>query len=104
MQLAHYLGLLHRAQVNLAGAFREVAERHADEVDVFHTCGHLAKQCDRHAGELEPFVDRYGEEAPEEPDRLHADIFGGTRPGGLGSCATCTTSTSWRPSATWRGR
>lgn len=26
MHLAHYLGLLHRAQVGLAGAFREVAE------------------------------------------------------------------------------
>jgi hypothetical protein len=84
MQLAHYLGLLHRAQVDLAAAFREVAEGHADEVDVFNTCAQLAEQCDGHAEQLQPFVDRYGEEAPEQPDRLHAEIFGGTRPGGLG--------------------
>jgi hypothetical protein len=84
MQVAHYLGLSHRAQVDLARAFREVGEGHADEVDVFHMCGQLAEQCDRHAEQLQPFVDRYGEEAPEEPDRLHAEIFGGTRSGGLG--------------------
>jgi hypothetical protein len=84
VQVAHYLGLLHRAEVNLAGAFREVAEGHRDEVDLFHTCRQLAQECDRHAEQLWPFAERYGEDAPEEPDRLHAEIFGGTRSGGLG--------------------
>jgi hypothetical protein len=82
--VAHYLGLLHRAQCHLAAAFREVAEGHGEEVDVFHTCQKLARECDRHAERLKPFVDRYGEEAPEEPDRLHSEIFRGSRTGGLG--------------------
>ena len=31
-----------------------------------------------------PFADRYGEDRPEEPERLHSDLFGGSRGGGLG--------------------
>ena len=82
--VAHYLGLLHKAQVDLAAAFREVADGHAAEADVFHLCAQLARECDRHAQDLKPFVDRYGEDAPEEPDRLHSEIFQGSRSGGLG--------------------
>ena len=84
MHLAHYLGLLHRAQLNLAAAFREVGGAHADEADVRHQCARLAAQCDDHAARLEPFADRYGEDAPDEPDRLHSELFRGTRSGGLG--------------------
>src|SRR5829696_6282775 len=82
--LAHYLGLLHKAQANLAAAFREVADGHPEEVDVVHTCHRLAQECDRHAQGLAPFVERYGEDPPEEPDRLHSEIFKGSRSGGLG--------------------
>ena len=82
--IAHYLGLLHRAQDDLAAAFREVAEAHRAEADVFHICEKLARECDRHARDLAPFVERYGEDAPAEPDRLHAVIFQGSREGGLG--------------------
>lgn len=84
MHVAHYLGLLHRAEANLADAFRDVAEAHAAEVDVFHLCHRLARQSDGHAQALTPFVDRYGEEAPPEPDGLHSELFRGTRHGGLG--------------------
>lgn len=84
MMLAHYLGLLHRAQENLAACFREVAEGHREEVDVFYTCRNLARECDAHAEGLRPFVEHYGEDAPEEPDRLHSDIFQGSREGGVG--------------------
>ena len=84
MHLANYLGLLHRAQVNLADAFREVAAGHVDEPDVHHDCERLARQCDEHARLLAPFADRYGEDAPDEPDRLHRELFSGTRTGGLG--------------------
>ena len=83
MQLTHYLGLLHHAQTSLADAFREVGEAHREEVDVFHTCHKLAAQCDAHASRLEPFAERYGEEADDEPDRLHGDLFSGTRNGPL---------------------
>ena len=84
MQLAHYIGLLHRSQCDLGEAFREVGSAHADEADVFHICQKLAKQCDRHGSELQPFAERYGEDAPEEPDRLHGELFSGTRDGPIG--------------------
>jgi len=84
MQLAHYLGLLHKAQTDLAAAFREVADAHAEEVDVFHLCGKLAAECEAHAEKLGPFAERYGEDAPDEPDRLHGELFSGSRSGGLG--------------------
>jgi hypothetical protein len=84
MQLAHYLGLLHRSQVDLADAFRQVAAGHPGEADVARQCERLARQCDHHAELLEPFAARYGEEAEDEPDRLYAELFRGTRTGGLG--------------------
>jgi hypothetical protein len=84
LQLAHYLGLLHKAQTTLGDAFREVAEAHVDEADVFHQCQRLARQCDEHAQELAPFADRYGKEEEGEPERLHSTLFQGTRSGPLG--------------------
>jgi hypothetical protein len=84
MHLAHYLGLLHKAEGDLAIAFREVADCHSDEVDVFHICHKLAAECERHAERLTPFAEEYGEDAPAEPDRLHSVLFRGTREGGLG--------------------
>lgn len=84
MHLANYLGLIHRAEQNLADGFRQIAEGHAAEPDVYHLCHTLAAQCDAHADRLQPFVARYGENAPEEPERLHSDLFRGTREGGLG--------------------
>jgi hypothetical protein len=84
VHVAHYLGLLHRAQECLAAAFREVAAAHGDEPDVQHTCEMLADACDAHAERLRPFAERYGEDAPDEPERLHSELFGGTRSGGLG--------------------
>jgi hypothetical protein len=84
MQLAHYLGLLHRAELALGDAFREVAGAHADEADVHQLCGRLAEQCDAHADRLQPFAARYGEEEHDEPDRLHSELFRGSRDGPLG--------------------
>jgi hypothetical protein len=82
--LAHYIGLAHRAQLELAGAFREVGDAHADEPDVFHLTQRLAGQCERHAEALQPFAARYGERAPPEPANLHGEIFAGPRDGPLG--------------------
>ena len=84
MHLAHYLALLHRSQTELGDAFRTVAHSHADEHDVHAICEKLAAQCDRHAEQLRPFAERYGEDANGEPDRLHREIFGGPREGPLG--------------------
>jgi hypothetical protein len=81
--LAHYLGLLHRSELELGKALREVAEAHRDEPDVHAICLKLAGDCDSHAERLEPFARRYGEEAENEPERLHSELFRGTRNGGL---------------------
>jgi hypothetical protein len=70
MQLPRYLELLHREQLDLANAFRQVAEAHPDEADVVRQCERLARQCDEHAERLEPFV---GEGPETEPDLL-ADL------------------------------
>jgi hypothetical protein len=83
MQLAHYLGLLHRAEIELAEAFREVGAAHVDEADVNQLCGRLAEQCEAHAERLQPFAARYGEEQEDEADRLHSELFKGTREGPL---------------------
>ncbi|MFL6242131.1 MAG: hypothetical protein ACJ73V_03795 [Acidimicrobiia bacterium] len=84
MFLAHYLGLVHRSEGELADAYREVAERHADEPDVYGTCQLLAEQCESHVQVLEPFVDRYGEAEQDEPQDLHRDLFDEPRDGSLG--------------------
>lgn len=83
MQLAHYLGLLHRAETSLAAAFGEVGRAHVDEVDVELTCRKLARQCEEHARRLSASVERYGEAAEQEPERLHSALFGGARSGPL---------------------
>ena len=84
MQLAHYLGLLHRAELELGEALREVARAHGEEPDVHTICLKLAGDSDAHAKKLEPFAKRYGEEADDEPERLHSELFRGVREGGLG--------------------
>lgn len=84
MHLAHYLGLLHKSQLELRDAYRDIGRAHAAEADVFHITEQLAADCDDQAEQLKPFVDRYGEDAPDEPDRLHSELFRGSRTGGLG--------------------
>ena len=84
MHLANYIGYLHRAELNLAQGMRKVGEAHMADTDVYHTTATLARQCEAHAAELRPFVERNGEDAPTEPDRLYHQLFDGTREGGLG--------------------
>ena len=84
VHLASYLGLLHLAELKLARAYLAVAEAHGHEPDVETLCRRFADQCTAQTDALAPFVDRYGEDQPEEPERLHSELFGGTREGGLG--------------------
>jgi hypothetical protein len=84
MHVANYLGLVDHAERNLAAALREVAAAHGHEPDVMITCRTLAKQCDAHVGKLASHLTQYGEQGEDEPDRLHTDLFQGTRSGGLG--------------------
>ena len=60
----------------LGDAFRTVAHGHAEEHNIHAICEKLAAQCDRHAEQLRPFAERYGEDATGEPGRLHREIFG----------------------------
>jgi hypothetical protein len=92
MHLANYLGLLHKAELHLADGFRQVGDAHAAEPDVYHLSHTLADQCQRHAERLQPFVDRYGEDAPSEPDRLHSELFRGTHRSPIGSRCSLTCS------------
>ena len=84
MHLAHYLALLHRSEDETAKAFDEVATAHGDEPDIEVLCRRFARQCHDDASRLRPFAERYGEDASDEPERLHSDLFAGTRTGALG--------------------
>jgi hypothetical protein len=84
MHLATYLGLIHTGEKTLADSFRQVADGHPEEADVFHTCRRLAGQCEEHVEALVPLVERYGEHPADEPERLHAEGLSETRTGGLG--------------------
>ncbi|WP_258375595.1 hypothetical protein [Curtobacterium sp. MCSS17_008] len=85
MLLPVYLGLLRRSEQLLAESFRQVAEGHAAEPDVFHLCHTLAVQCDGHAERLDPVIERYGEaDTEDEPERLHAEALPTTRSGPVG--------------------
>lgn len=84
MFLANYLGMLHKAELDLADGFRKTADGHAADADVYNLCHTLAKQCEAHAEALKPFVDRYGEEKEEEPEKLYHDLFDETRSGSFG--------------------
>ena len=39
--------------------------------------------CRERAEALRPFAERYSEDAPDEPDRLHSELFRGSREGPL---------------------
>jgi hypothetical protein len=84
MHLAHYLRLVHTAEGRLADAYDRVADAHADEPDIALLTRRLAAQCRHRERAVEPFADDYAKHAPDEPERLHSDLFGGTRTGGLG--------------------
>jgi hypothetical protein len=83
VHLASYLGLLHLSELELARAYLAVATDHSHEPDVETLCRRFADQSTARADALAPFADRYGEDQPEEPERLHSELFGGTRSGGL---------------------
>ena len=84
MKLPVYLGMLQRAEQELASSFRTVADGHGDEPDVHAACRVLAEQCDEHVAAMQPLVDRYGSQPDDEPERLHAVALPEPRSGPLG--------------------
>jgi len=82
--LALYIGLLHRSESTLATALRTVGEGHAADADVYYICDLLADWSDEHVRRLQPMVDKYGEQDPDEPDRLYAEGVPEVRSGPVG--------------------
>ena len=82
--LATYVGLIDHSEQTLAASFRAVADGHARQADVFHTCHLLARMSDQHRERLAPAVRRYGEDDVEEPERLHAEGLARARTGEIG--------------------
>jgi hypothetical protein len=84
MMLSVYLGLLTNAEHVLASSYRQAADGHGDEPDIYHLCQTLARQCDKHEQALTPVVARYGERPDDEPERMHAVEMSETRTGPVG--------------------
>ena len=95
MQLAHYLGLLHRRRGRARGGLPGGRPRRTrDEVDVRTLCADARRRLPTATRSAEPFIERYGEEAEDEPERLHSELFQGPREGAARRCcATSRTST-----------
>lgn len=70
MKLGPLLATLRGLEAELAADYRDLAERHAAEHDVFHQCQSFALQCERHAHALDPHLARYGEDAEDGWGRL----------------------------------
>jgi hypothetical protein len=85
MKLPLYLGLLRSAEQTLAESFRQVADGHGQEPDIYFACRTLAGQCDAHQEALAPIVERYGAAlGDDEPARLRAEGLSETRTGPVG--------------------
>jgi hypothetical protein len=82
--ISTYVGLADHAEKTLAESLRVVGDDHARVADVFHTCRLLAGWSDEHRAKLKPFVERYGEEGLDEPERLHHDGLAKGRSGEVG--------------------
>jgi hypothetical protein len=83
--LATYVALADHSEQTLADSLRAVAEGHARQADVFHTCHTLASWSDQHRTHLALVVERYGEqEDVDEPERLRAETLTSTREGEIG--------------------
>lgn len=83
--VATYVGLVDHSEQVLAESLRAVADGHAPQADVFHTCHLLAGWSEAHRTDLAPVVERYGEQDDvDEPERLHAAGIAGVREGEVG--------------------
>jgi hypothetical protein len=83
--LSTYVALADHSEKTLADSLRAVAEGHARQADVFHTCHTLAGWSDNHRESLAPVVERYGEQDDvDEPERLRATALDEVREGEIG--------------------
>jgi hypothetical protein len=84
MQVARYLGGLHTGESGLAQAFREVADRHANNAEIRDVARHLSLCSLDSVDSLAPWIERFGEVENPDPVLLRGALFHGARVGGLG--------------------
>ena len=83
--ISTYVGLADHSEQILADSLRAVADGHARQADVYHTCRMLAGWSDAHRHRLAPIVERYGEQDDlDEPERLRASGLAEVREGEVG--------------------
>lgn len=83
MHIGHYIELVHKGHQDFANALRKIAKQHGDEPDIAANCTMLASWSDKLVMDLQVFVDKYGEEKDDEPDRLMSVLFVEPRTGSL---------------------
>ena len=83
MHIGHYIDLVHRTEIDLAKAFKLVANAHGDEVDVYQNCILLSSWSNALANNFEPIANRYTKKTDKEPDRLTQTLLEKTRKGGM---------------------
>ena len=69
MQVAHYLGLVRRAEEALAEAFEKVGKQHAVEIDVLHMCKLFRSWSLDHEENLKSLIEKNCEECNERKYR-----------------------------------
>jgi hypothetical protein len=84
MKVAQYLGLVHKAEQELADAFERVGAQHSLEPDVLQLCKKFTSWCEDHIENIKKLTDRYGEEKDDEPEDIYYALFDKPRMGAMG--------------------
>jgi len=83
-KLRVYLDLLERSERGLAAAFRTVADRHAEEPDIYHLLQTFASRSEQQAEELRPQLARYAPPSDSSSGTLQPPQLGAAISGPLG--------------------
>jgi predicted molibdopterin-dependent oxidoreductase YjgC len=84
VRVPEYLGTLRAAHEEFATACETVAARYLEEIEVRSGLGKLAGFSRESVGLLRPLLKKYGEEKPDEPDRLRKALFPAARADAFG--------------------
>jgi hypothetical protein len=73
------------SELEMAEAFKKVADHHKDEPDIYYMCMMMAGWSEDHARKIEPFRAQYQADAEKtkEPERLSQSLFKSPRKGSL---------------------
>ena len=75
MQVANYLGLVRRAEEQLAEAFKTVGHKHAAEIDVLQMCMLFASWSKDHVENIKLLIEKYGDKKYDEPKELASAVI-----------------------------